>query len=84
MKLTEDTVIIETHDYEENQVSFKLFEVKADIQQQILDNQKIVDGILEYYKDAKSKEWFATDEYCNTINGIIQDATGKDIGELKK
>jgi len=50
--------------------------------QQILENQKIVDAILEDYNDTKSKEWYAIDEYSNMIKEIVQTATGKDIKEL--
>lgn len=48
----------------------------------IEQNQKIADMIKEAYNMAKDTEWFATDEYSNTINHLIKEVTGKDIKEL--
>lgn len=78
MELTEDRV---NHEDGESLLKFALTDQEWN---QIIENQKIVAAIIQYHKDTTGMSWYATDEYSNTINGIIQDAIGKDITDLAK
>ena len=50
--------------------------------EQIEQNQKIVDAIKKQNDSDSGETWYAIDEYCNRINELVKNATGKDIQSL--
>ena len=52
------------------------------LQQQILESQKIIDAIKKQNESDMTETWYAIDEYSNMINTLVKDATGKEIKDL--